>query len=75
MGIGIGLHCWFCDHGPCNHNCTNPLFNGELRKDDKKEIRDKKIKIILKQDSNRAVLGCRMTTTPPHGTTKKEDLS
>ena len=21
MAIGIGLHCWYCDHGPCNGEC------------------------------------------------------
>jgi O-acetyl-ADP-ribose deacetylase (regulator of RNase III) len=21
MAIGIGLHCWYCDHGPCNGQC------------------------------------------------------
>ena len=22
MSIGIGLHCWYCNHGPCNNECT-----------------------------------------------------
>lgn len=21
MVIGIGLHCWYCEHGPCNGEC------------------------------------------------------
>lgn len=21
MAIGIGLHCWYCDHGPCTGDC------------------------------------------------------
>jgi O-acetyl-ADP-ribose deacetylase (regulator of RNase III) len=21
MAIGIGLHCWYCEHGPCNGEC------------------------------------------------------
>ena len=21
MAIGIGLHCWYCEHGPCNERC------------------------------------------------------
>jgi hypothetical protein len=21
MAIGIGLHCWYCEHGPCNGQC------------------------------------------------------
>lgn len=23
MAIGIGLHCWYCDHGPCNGDCND----------------------------------------------------
>jgi O-acetyl-ADP-ribose deacetylase (regulator of RNase III) len=23
MSIGIGLHCWYCEHGPCNGECKN----------------------------------------------------
>lgn len=23
MAIGIGLHCWYCEHGPCNGECKN----------------------------------------------------
>lgn len=22
MAIGIGLHCWYCEHGPCNGECN-----------------------------------------------------
>jgi mannose-6-phosphate isomerase len=21
MAIGIGMHCWYCEHGPCNGEC------------------------------------------------------
>lgn len=23
MAIGIGLHCWYCEHGPCNGECRD----------------------------------------------------
>jgi hypothetical protein len=22
MAIGIGLHCWYCEKGPCNGECN-----------------------------------------------------
>lgn len=25
MAIGIGLHCWYCDHGPCNGECKEEI--------------------------------------------------
>lgn len=33
MGIGMGLHCWYCEHGPCTDEC----------KGDKKEVEAKKL--------------------------------
>jgi O-acetyl-ADP-ribose deacetylase (regulator of RNase III) len=25
MGIGIGLHCWYCEHGPCTGICKEDM--------------------------------------------------
>lgn len=38
MSIGIGIHCWFCEHGPCNDECRNyeePEQPKELSEDEK----------------------------------------
>jgi hypothetical protein len=36
MAIGIGLHCWYCDHGPCNGECdTYKSANIYLSEEDK----------------------------------------
>ncbi len=40
MAIGIGLHCWYCEHGPCDGTCLKELKS-------KEQIRDEKIKKIL----------------------------
>lgn len=45
MAIGIGLHCMYCDHGPCDNSCRK-----EMEKT-KQEIRDEKIKKILKEQT------------------------
>jgi len=38
MAIGIGLHCWYCDHGPCTNDC----FNEKKSVDEKvKEVKPK----------------------------------
>ena len=29
MAIGIGLHCWYCDHGPCNGECNQSNYKNE----------------------------------------------
>lgn len=42
MAIGIGLHCLFCDHGPCNGDCTK-----NIKRQSKAEKREIKIKNIL----------------------------
>lgn len=41
MSIGIGLNCWYCDHGPCTKDCEV-----EKRKT-RAEIRNSKIDIII----------------------------
>lgn len=46
MAIGIGLHCWFCDHGPCSGECTRE-YNENMKKKSKSEKREKKIETIL----------------------------
>ena len=40
MGIGIGLHCWYCEHGPCNGTCE--------RQDKKKLTKEEIWKLIEK---------------------------
>lgn len=40
MAIGIGLHCWYCDHGPCNGDCKNDIKNTKSSKDKEKETLD-----------------------------------
>ena len=36
MAIGIGLHWWYCDHGPCNGECdTYKSANIYLSEEDK----------------------------------------
>lgn len=47
MGIGIGLHCWYCEHGPCNGECT---ISGQIKKS---ELRDKKIEKILESSKKK----------------------
>jgi hypothetical protein len=40
MAIGIGLHCWYCDHGPCNGECNKkppPLYTETVYDKIKKE--------------------------------------
>lgn len=37
MAIGIGLHCLYCDHGPCNGDCRSDDQNSDEKK--VKEIR------------------------------------
>lgn len=32
MAIGIGLHCWFCEHGPCNGECQTGARFDEIPK-------------------------------------------
>ena len=44
MAIGIGLHCWYCDHGPCNGECDYYKKNEE----DKIKNEEDKIKNIFK---------------------------
>jgi len=43
MAIGIGLHCLYCDKGPCNNDCKND----HSEKKSGKDIRDEKISKIL----------------------------
>jgi O-acetyl-ADP-ribose deacetylase (regulator of RNase III) len=45
MAIGIGLHCMYCDHGPCNGDCTG--HDEPTEEPTIKEIREKKINQIL----------------------------
>jgi hypothetical protein len=49
MAIGIGLHCLYCDHGPCNGQCrvVDKKFNGP--KKSKSDKRDEKISILLER--------------------------
>lgn len=44
MAIGIGLHCWYCEHGPCNERCHE---EGE-RKAITKEVIDFAMKEVSK---------------------------
>lgn len=32
MSIGIGLHCWYCEHGPCNGECEEQARKQRLAK-------------------------------------------
>lgn len=45
MAIGIGLHCMYCDHGPCTRECDRQ--DNPIKSPTKSEIREKKIKTIL----------------------------
>jgi hypothetical protein len=44
MSIGIGLHCWYCEHGPCNGECSRIM-----EQEKKSKIRDQKIEKILEK--------------------------
>jgi hypothetical protein len=46
MAIGIGLHCWYCDHGPCDRTCLKDQVKT------KQEVRDEKLKKILEDTDN-----------------------
>jgi hypothetical protein len=46
MAIGIGLHCLYCDHGPCNGDCK---IDHEPPKKSKSDKRDEKISILLER--------------------------
>lgn len=56
MAIGIGLHCWYCEHGPCNGECQNDKMVATSIKTVAQK-RDEKIDIItdtkFKNDSER----------------------
>lgn len=30
MALGIGLHCWYCEHGPCNNTCIKDIKNKKV---------------------------------------------
>jgi hypothetical protein len=32
MAIGIGLHCWHCDHGPCSGECKGDEKERDAKK-------------------------------------------
>ena len=53
MAIGIGLHCMYCEHGPCDYSCRKE------REKTKQEIRDEKIKKILKEQTSPEKLGAK----------------
>lgn len=36
MSIGIGLHCWYCEHGPCNGECERDKETSDKKPDAKK---------------------------------------
>lgn len=38
MAIGIGLHCWYCDHGPCNGDCKKDVIHNKSSFDKEKDI-------------------------------------
>lgn len=46
MAIGIGLHCLYCDHGPCNGDCK---VDHKSTSPTKSEIRDSKIDKVLER--------------------------
>lgn len=43
MGIGIGLHCWYCNHGPCNGECEDHIRKPEkkIKPKNKKKKRER----------------------------------
>jgi hypothetical protein len=56
MAIGIGLHCWYCEHGPCNGDCNKDkmMATGLKTKSQKREERiDLLTDIKFKNDSEK----------------------
>lgn len=50
MAIGIGLHCWYCEHGPCTGECDKKeISKKKLKKTNKTELRNNKTEKILEK--------------------------
>lgn len=50
MAIGIGLHCWYCEHGPCNGECNKEEEKIKPKKKiNKQNLRNNKIEKILEK--------------------------
>ncbi len=69
MSIGIGLHCWYCEHGPCNGECDIQ------RERDLREAIQRNIRIAqAKQDAKLVIIKTLNLIEQKLGLTRSEIL-